>query len=80
MEDSQRAKELISHLLDPLIAHSGDMEINIIEGSATVIIELKLHSDDQELLQKDEAHLLKNVQQILTVASHERKFSLELLA
>ena len=80
MEDSQRAEALISHLLNPLIAHADDMQINVIEGSATVIIELNLHDDDKELLQKDEARLLQNVQQILTVASHERKFSLELLA
>lgn len=79
MEDSPRAQELISHLLMPLLSQKDGMEMNVIEGSATVIIELTLHSDDHELLRKDEEDLLRNLQQILTVASNERKFSLELL-
>lgn len=79
MEDSIRAKELISHLLLPLFSHTEDVEVNVIEGSATVIIELKLHENDRELLMADEESVLRNVQQLLTVASNERKFSLDLL-
>jgi predicted RNA-binding protein YlqC (UPF0109 family) len=80
MKDSLRAEELLGHLLTPLFSHPDEMELNVIEGSATVIVELKVHEDDSALLLKDEEALLTNVQQVLTVASQDRKFSLELLA
>ena len=79
MEASLRAQKLVSHLLGPLFSHAEDIEMNVIEGSATVIIELKVHEEDKQLLLKDEEDLLKNVQQLLTVASDERKFSLDLI-
>lgn len=79
MKDSLRAEELLGHLLPPLLSHADQINLNIIEGSATVIIELKVHEDDSVILLKDEEALLKNVQQVLTVASQDRKFSLELL-
>lgn len=77
--DSVRAKDLLNHLLTPLLSHIDDMMMNVIEGSATVIIELKVHEADHQLLIANEEGLLRNVQQILTVASNERKFSLDLL-
>jgi predicted RNA-binding protein YlqC (UPF0109 family) len=78
--DSARAKDLLNHLLTPLFSHVEDMVMNVIEGSATVIIELKVHEADHQLLIANEESLLRNVQQILTVASNERKFSLDLLS
>ena len=78
MEDAQRAQELLSHLLSPLLNHPEAMEVNIIEGSATVIVEMRVHEEDRSVLNEEDG-VLRNVQHLLTIASSERKFSLELL-
>jgi len=79
MEDSKRAEELLLHMLLPLLSSPDECNVNVIAGNSTVIMELKLAEADQNILRENEEELFKTMQQILTVASAERKFSLELV-
>ena len=79
MEDSKRAEELLLHMLLPLLSSPDECNVNVIAGNSTVIMELKLAEVDQNILRENEEELFKTMQQILTVASAERKFSLELV-
>ena len=81
MSDKEKIEAVLNHLLKPLLSHPDDMALNMIEASATILVELTLHADDNAYLNSDDMHLLRAVQQLLSVASsREKKYSLELMA
>ena len=59
-------QELIEHLLHPILKHPDEMDLNIIEGKASVLVELKVHDDDAEELQRDDEQSLNAVRHILS--------------
>ena len=70
---------LITHVLKPLVSHPEAMEFNVIEGTAVIVIEMRVHDEDVSVLTNDESALLGSLQHLLTVSASERKPSLELL-
>jgi len=70
---------LIEHLLHPLLQHPEEMKLNVIEGKASILVQLKVHDDDVDVvLGENESHI-HAVRHILSIASGKRKPSLELV-
>ena len=74
-----KEQALLEHVLLPILSQPEALEFNFIEGSAVVVIELKVHDDDVPLFTEDESQLLSALQQLLIVSGGKRKPSLELL-
>ena len=67
-------EELFTHIVHPFLDHPDDLELNIIEGKASVLIEVKLNPADQESFDKDKTQSLL---QVLSLASGNKKPSIE---
>ncbi len=70
---------LIEHLLQPILQHPADMKLNVIEGKASLLIELQVHDDDVEIVCGQNNSRLQAIRHILSIASGKRKPSLELI-
>ena len=67
-------EELFTHIVHPFINHPEDLELHLIEGRASVLIEVKLHPEDLEQMDKEKTQA---VLQILSLASGNKKPSIE---
>ena len=67
-------EELFTHIVHPFVNHPEDLELNLIEGRASVLIEVKLHPEDLEQMDKEKTQA---VLQILSLASGNKKPSIE---
>ena len=79
MTESERIEKVLEHLLCPLLGQSEAFNLNIIEGKSVVIIEVSVHSDDMAMLNEGEDSLFQALQRLISVASKERKLTLELI-
>jgi predicted RNA-binding protein YlqC (UPF0109 family) len=73
------AQALIEHILKPIVQYPESLEFNIIEGSAVIVVELRVHDDDLTILTNNDSEMMHSIQQLLTVSAKELKPSLELL-
>ena len=69
-------EELISHLVLPFLSHPTELQFNIIEGEASLLIELQVHPEDRENLPKEK---IFSIQQVVSLASGNRKPMLEVV-
>ncbi len=79
MTESERIEKVLEHLLCPLLDNSDAYKLNIIEGKSVVMIEVSVHGDDLVKLNEGEDSLFQALQRLISVASKERKLSLELI-
>ena len=70
-------EDLFTHIVHPFLAHPDDLELNIIEGKASVLIEVKVNPADQESFDKDKTQSLL---QVLSLASGNKKPSIEFVS
>jgi predicted RNA-binding protein YlqC (UPF0109 family) len=59
--------------------HPDGIQINAVEGEASLLLELDVHEDDRVRLLADDGDLLAAMQQILGAAGGKRKAVLELI-
>jgi len=59
--------------------HPDAIQINAVEGDASLLLELDVHQDDRALLLEDDGDLLAAMQQVLGAAGGKRKAVLELV-
>jgi len=79
--DKEKIGDLLDHLVKPLLSQPDAMSLNMIEASATILIEMTVNPEDHEYLSSNEMSILRAIQQLLSVASsREKKYSLELMA
>ena len=69
-------EELISHLVHPFLNHPTELQLNIIEGKASLLIELQVHPEDRENLPKDK---IFSIQHVVSLASGNKKPMLEVV-
>ena len=70
-------EDLFTHIVHPFLEHPEELEFNIIEGKASVLIEVKLNPSDQESFDKDKTQSLL---QVLSLASGNKKPSIEFVS
>mgnify|MGYP000718261658 CR=1 FL=1 len=44
-------EDLVRHLVEPIVAHPDDVQIQVVEGDAVVLLEMIVHDDDAEMLE-----------------------------
>jgi len=72
-------KDLVNYLVRPLVANPDDVHVNVVEGSSSVLLELRVHEDDQQAVRGEDNQTLMAMQQILAVAGGRRKPVLDLV-
>jgi predicted RNA-binding protein YlqC (UPF0109 family) len=70
---------LVQYLVRPLVRHPGAVSVNVVEGTASVLLELRVHPDDVAAVRGDKGQTLNAMQQVLAVAGGARKAVLDLI-
>jgi len=72
-------QELVFHLVKPIVSHPDEVKVSMVEGEATVVLELSVHADDVAALQGENGRTLRSIRNILSAAAGRRKATLDLL-
>ena len=72
-------RDLVSYMVEPLLHHRDEMALDVEEGDASIIFELRVHPADAARLRADDGRLLKAVQKVLAASSGTRKPVLDLV-
>jgi predicted RNA-binding protein YlqC (UPF0109 family) len=70
---------LVRHLVEPIVAHPGDVSIQTVEGEAVVMLELVVHPDDRDRVDGDKGRTLRAIRNVLSAAAGSRKATLDLV-
>ncbi len=70
---------LVEYLVKPLAAHPDDVKITAVEGSASVLLELRVNSEDVDAVRGEDGSRFRAIQQILSASGGKRKPVLELI-
>ncbi len=70
---------LVDYMVRSVAKHPDAIQINAVEGDASLLLELDVHQDDRALLLEDDGDLLAAMQQVLGAAGGKRKAVLELV-
>ena len=69
-------EELISHLVHPFLTHPTALQLNIVEGEASLLIELQVHPEDRENLPKEK---IFSIQHVVSLTSGNKKPMIEVV-
>lgn len=73
-------KELVEFMVRPIVDHPDDVQVNVMEGSASVLLELSVNESDAAMLRSGGSDgLLAAMQKVIAVAGGARKPVLDLL-
>jgi predicted RNA-binding protein YlqC (UPF0109 family) len=72
-------QELVDYMVRSVVKHPDDINLDVSEGDASVLLELNLHDDDRALLTADDGKLISAIRQVLSASSGERRGVLELV-
>jgi len=70
---------LVDYMVRSVVRHPDAIQINAVEGEASLLLELDLHEEDRGRLLADDGDLLAAMQQVLGAAGGKRKAVLELI-
>ncbi len=70
---------LVRHLVEPIVDHPDDVELNTVDGEAVVVVELAVHDDDREVVEGERGRTLRSIRNILSAAAGSKKCSLDLV-
>jgi predicted RNA-binding protein YlqC (UPF0109 family) len=72
-------RELLEHLLTPVLKHPEALSLQVIEGEDVMILEAVVHPDDRAALEDDEGRTLRSVRNVLSAAAGRRKATFDLV-
>ena len=72
-------QELVEYIVKPLTQHPDDVVVSQIDGTASILLELRLHPDDIASVRGEDNGRFRAIQQILSAAGGERKPVLDLI-
>lgn len=72
-------QELVEYIVKPLVDHPDDVRVTVIEGKASVMLELRVNAADEAAVRGDDGIRLRDIQQVLAIAGGDRKPVLELI-
>jgi hypothetical protein len=72
-------QELVEYIVKPLVEHPDDVRVNVIEGQASIMLELRVNAADEAAVLGDGGMRLRDIQQVLAIAGGDRKPVLELI-
>lgn len=72
-------QELVEYIVKPLVDHPDDVRVTVIEGEASVLLELRVNAADLASVRGDDGIRFRDIQQVLAIAGGDRKPVLELI-
>jgi predicted RNA-binding protein YlqC (UPF0109 family) len=72
-------RDLVLHLVQPIVDHPEEVKVQVVEGEATVMLELSVHPEDRERVQGDNGRTLRSIRNVLSAAAGKRKATLDLV-
>ena len=72
-------QDLVFHLVRPIVSHPDDVSVQVVEGEATVMLEMTVHDDDREVVQGENGRTLRAIRNVLSAAAGRRKATLDLV-
>lgn len=72
-------RDLVEYIVKPLVKHPESLQVTEIEGSASVLLELRIHSTDEARVRGEDNRRLRAIQQVLAAAGGSRKPILDLI-
>lgn len=70
---------LVEYMVLPLVRNPDDVQVSVVEGNSSVLIELRVHPDDVDRLQANDGARFRAMQQVLSASGGDRKAVLELI-
>jgi len=72
-------QDLVFHLVKPIVKHPDDVKVQVVEGEATVMLEMSVNPEDREAVQGDTGRTLRSIRNILSAAAGKKKATLDLV-
>jgi predicted RNA-binding protein YlqC (UPF0109 family) len=72
-------KKLVEFLLAPYLEHPEDLSINVVEGSTSMLLEVRVHDDDFERVRGEEGHNFQAIQQVVAASGGSVKPVVDLM-
>lgn len=72
-------RELVEYIVKPLAANPDEVSVTEIDGSASVLLELRLNPADLDAIRGEDNRRLRAIQQVLSAAGGDRKPVLDLI-
>ena len=70
---------LAEFMAKSVLAHPDDVQLSVVEGATSLLLELRVHPDDVRRLRHDRSSLLRAMQVVLNAASGPQKAVLDLV-
>jgi uncharacterized protein len=74
-----QVKELVDYMVRPLVSHPEDLSISEVEGSASLLVELRVHDADLDAVRGPDREMIKSLQMIVAASGGARKIVLDLV-
>lgn len=72
-------QDLLFHLVKPITKHPEAVLVNVVEGEATVMLEMTVHPEDRDQVVGENGRTLRAIRNILSAAAGRRKATLDLV-
>lgn len=70
---------LAEFMAKSVVTHPDDVKISVVQGTTSLLLELRVHADDVRRLRHDRSSLLRAMQVVLNAASGPQKAVLDLI-
>jgi len=70
---------LLTHIVGSIVQHPDDLSVRINEGEASVLFEMVVNPEDQDLFKQDGFRTMRSLKNILSAAVGKRKATLEIV-
>jgi uncharacterized protein len=74
-----QVKDLVDYMVRPLVRHPEELSINEVEGSSSLLVELRVHDDDLDAVRGPDREMIKSLQMIVAASGGSRKVVLDLV-
>jgi predicted RNA-binding protein YlqC (UPF0109 family) len=72
-------RDLVLHLVQPIVDHPEEVKVQVVEGEATVMLEMTVHADDRAKVEGEDGRTLRSIRNVLSAAAGKRKATLDLV-
>jgi predicted RNA-binding protein YlqC (UPF0109 family) len=73
------ARELVDYMVRPLLRHPNALSVSEVEGSASLLLELRVHEQDLPVIRGEGREMIQALQQIVAASGGARKVVLDLI-
>jgi|TARA_B110000483_G_C17660590_1_gene337922 predicted RNA-binding protein YlqC (UPF0109 family) len=74
------AEELVGFLVRGLVDNPDDVDVQPLEGDASLVLEVSVNADDVELVKGDDGETMRHLKAVVSAAAGKRKTIVELVA